>query len=291
MTVNWHVTARCNYRCRFCFFRQDPFLRTIQRGSSAQLSPAESLKVLRLLSEAGTRRVNFAGGEPTLHPFLPQLLEETRKRGMQASVVTNGTGITSDWLSRCAPLLSGVKLSVESGSSEVEARLGRGTGQHVELVMEKADLLRSHGVPIMVNSVVTSLNWKGDLHLLIQRLAPVRWKVFQFLPVSGQNNSEMRGLSVTDEQFREFVDRHADLHPVAENNRLMTGSYVMLDPVGRFFQNTGGRYVYSESILKVGVGQALAEVGWTIETFIERGGMYDLRGLGTMSVGAEGGVR
>lgn len=291
VTVNWHVTAKCNYRCRFCFFQQDPFLPSLPQGTGATLSKEDSLKVVRLLAEAGVRRVNFAGGEPTLYPLLPQLLEETKSLGMQATVVTNGAGITERWLSRCASFLSGAKLSVESASSEVEAKLGRGTGQHVELVVEKANLLRTHGVPIMVNSVVTSLNHGEDLHPLIRELSPVRWKVFQFLPIAGQNDSEVRGLTLTAEQFLSFVDRHADLHPVAEDNRLMTGSYVMLDPVGRFFQNTRGRYVYSKSILGVGVVRALAEVGWTLETFIERGGMYSVGKLRVMSVRLTGGTR
>lgn len=50
----------------------------------------------------------------------------------------------------------------------------------------------------------------------------------------------------------------------------------MLDPLGRFFQNTKGYIEYSRSILEVDLLEALAEVGWDREKFIKRGGVYEL---------------
>ena len=41
---------------------------------------------------------------------------------------------------------------------------------------------------------------------------------------------------------------------IPESNDLMTGSYVMVDPAGRFFDNTAGAHVYSRPINQVGAG-------------------------------------
>ena len=49
----------------------------------------------------------------------------------------------------------------------------------------------------------------------------------------------------------------------------------MIDPLGRFFDNTKGEYTYSNPILSVGVQTALAEIRVYPERFIERGGLYD----------------
>ena len=49
----------------------------------------------------------------------------------------------------------------------------------------------------------------------------------------------------------------------------------MLDPLGRFFQNSKGHIEYSRSILDVDPLEALAEVGWEREKFIKRGGVYE----------------
>ena len=54
----------------------------------------------------------------------------------------------------------------------------------------------------------------------------------------------------------------------------MTGSYVMVDPLGRFYDNTLGRHRYSSPILDVGVSAALGDVAVYPGRFEERGGVY-----------------
>lgn len=114
----------------------------------------------------------------------------------------------------------------------------------------------------------------------VRRVQPARWKVFQVLPVGGQNDGLVEPLLITPDQFRAFVERHAllraeGLGPVTEDNDAMTNSYVMVDPLGRFYGNAAGRYVYSDPILSVGVDVALAQVGWEPDRFVNRGGVYD----------------
>ena len=66
----------------------------------------------------------------------------------------------------------------------------------------------------------------------------------------------------------------AQLGPVAEDNEAMTESYAMIDPLGRFYGNHGGRYVFSRPILEVGVAEALAEVKFEVQRLAARGGLY-----------------
>ena len=66
-------------------------------------------------------------------------------------------------------------------------------------------------------------------------------------------------------QFDEFVARHRHLEDegitiVPETNDDMIGSYAMVDPAGRFYDNVDGKYTYSEPILEVGVERALEQV-------------------------------
>ena len=62
---------------------------------------------------------------------------------------------------------------------------------------------------------------------------------------------------------------------VPESNEAMTGSYLMIDPLGRFFDNTKGQHTYSGPILAVGVETALTEIRVYPERFFERGGFYN----------------
>jgi len=52
------------------------------------------------------------------------------------------------------------------------------------------------------------------------------------------------------------------------------GSYVMVDPAGRFFENTSGRHIYSQPILEVGVRRAMNKMGYDFAKFVKRGGLY-----------------
>jgi radical S-adenosyl methionine domain-containing protein 2 len=65
---------------------------------------------------------------------------------------------------------------------------------------------------------------------------------------------------------------------VAEDNAAMTGSYLMVDPAGRFFDNTTGSLRFSSPILERGLEQALSEVAFSEVRFRERGGQYDWSG-------------
>jgi hypothetical protein len=49
----------------------------------------------------------------------------------------------------------------------------------------------------------------------------------------------------------------------------------MIDPLGRFFSNVAGRYVYSPPILDIGVVPAFQAVTFDQRRFDARGGRYD----------------
>lgn len=54
----------------------------------------------------------------------------------------------------------------------------------------------------------------------------------------------------------------------------MRGSYAMVDPAGRFYDNIDGPHHYSRPLLEVGVDAAWADVGFFMARFEERGGRY-----------------
>ena len=72
-------------------------------------------------------------------------------------------------------------------------------------------------------------------------------------------------LVITSEEFTRYVARNRYVESmgivvVPESSDLMTGSYVMVDPAGRFFDNVAGTHIYSRPINQVGVDAALSEV-------------------------------
>lgn len=290
-SVNWFITAWCNYACQFCFFTPKGYEGFEPGLEGLLISMAEARRLLEELQAAGTRKLTLVGGEPTLVHALPTLVGWMDDLGVAPMVVTNGTGLSTELLDQLAPHLrnpahlGAIKLSLDSGVEATEVELGRATvgavrsgiGNHVRLIVRRAEEVRQRGVPLMVNTVVTSKNWQEDMHPVLRAVGPVvRWKVFQMLPIAGQNDEAWKSLAITREQFRAFVERHRDLRPIHEDNDAMTESYVMMDPLGRFFQNTRGRYTFSRPILEVGVREALGDVGWRRSKFLARSGRYAL---------------
>lgn len=270
ISVNFHLWKPCNYHCRFCF--------ATFRDVQGHLTLTDAMRLLSLLQHAGTEKINFAGGEPTLHPHLGELLVESRRLGLVTSIVSNGARIPK-LLEKHAGDIDWVALSVDSASEAIQKQLGRGDGDHVQRSIALFDELHRHGIHVKLNTVVTRLNFQEDMSEFVRRVSPQRWKVFQVLPVEGQNDGSVEELLISPRQFHEFVERHQlllgeSLQPVAETNDLMRDSYVMVDPQGRFYNTATGRHVYSLPILEVGVDAALAQVGWNVDNFFARGGIY-----------------
>lgn len=270
VAVNFHLYKPCNYRCRFCF--------ATYRDIHGHLPLAEATALLRALREAGVDKLNFAGGEPTLHPHIGELVAEARRLGFVVTLITNGARLDR-LLDDHADDIDWIGISVDSADEHVQAELGRGRGGHVARSRVHAARIHALGIRLKLNSVVTALNWREDMRAFVRELRPARWKVFQVLAIDGQNDGSVEPLRIERAQFQAFVDRHAELAaeglaPVPEDNDAMTDSYAMIDPIGRFYGNHRSRYVYSRPILEVGVEAALAEVEFEVQRLIARGGLY-----------------
>jgi radical S-adenosyl methionine domain-containing protein 2 len=270
LSVNFHFLKNCNSRCRFCFARFDDVV--------GRLSLDEALRVIEALRASGCSKFTLAGGEPTIDPEAGEMLSHARSLGFVTSVVTNGYRL-SQLLDGHADDLDWIGLSLDSADERVQAALGRGRGDHVANVIRLARLCLVQGIQVKLNTVVTDLNWREDLRPLVRRVHPARWKVFQVLPISGQNEQSVHPLLISDAQFASFIGRNSKqlgsaTRFVFEDNAAMTGSYLMVDPLGRFFSNTTGRHVYSDPILEVGVETAFSQITFSQERFESRGGRY-----------------
>ena len=268
-------------RCGFCFATfQDIQPEILPEG---HLGPEDCLSVVESLALAGFRKINFAGGEPTLCRWLPELITRAKELGLTTSVVTNGSRLTREWLGSIKGSLDWVTLSIDSLDPDTLLRIGRTTRSGPMSQQDYLSLtgeLKELGIRLKINTVVTRHNMGESLAGFITETRPERWKLLQVLPVKGQNDHAINRYLVSDEEFDQYVrlNRCVEAHGirvVPENNNLMTGSYVMVDPAGRFFDNVAGSHTYSRPILAVGVEAALREVTVDPDKFLSRDGLYD----------------
>lgn len=280
-TVNYHLWKHCNMSCGFCFatFEDLP-----SAEGNLNLSKEDAIRLVGALCEYGFCKINFAGGEPTLCRWLPDLIHEAKSHGVVTSMVTNGSRITEDWLDKISGNLDMIALSIDSIDAGTQKTIGRVVNGKPPMTADDyliiADAVKQRGIRLKVNTVVNRANWDEDLQESILKLGPERWKIFQALPVKGQNDQRIGELSVSDVQFDEYVKRNRTVElrgvkVLPENNELMTGGYIMVDPLGRFFDNTQGEHTYSKPILDVGVDAGLREISAFPDRFDARGGRYD----------------
>ena len=278
-SVNYHLWQPCNMHCSGCFARFDDVrAEVLPRGHLSRDAANQLTHVLA----SRFAKVTFAGGEPTLAPWLSELVTTAKATGATTMLVSNASRLDARYLDRLAGHLDWVTMSIDSAVPATQEALGRATmrgalaNDHYFAVATGA---RERGIRIKVNTVVSALNANEDMSPFIEIIRPERWKLLQVLPVNGQNDGEVEPLLITGETFRAFVDRHRGLSRtgiavVGEDNASMTGSYAMVDPAGRFFDNTAGRHTYSRPILAEGIDAAWADIRFHLDRFVDRGGVY-----------------
>src|SRR5690606_10517756 len=76
------VTRRCNLACGYCN----------EFDSCSKPVPYEELirRMDHLIDELGVTIMDFLGGEPLLHPRLPELVAHAHRKGCWTNIITNG---------------------------------------------------------------------------------------------------------------------------------------------------------------------------------------------------------
>ena len=214
VSVNYHFTRKCNKTCGFCFHTEK---------SSYVVKEEHMMRGLQMLKYAGMRKINFAGGEPSLNPKKLAMLCQYAKRDLQlesVSIITNGTKVTEKCMRENSRYVDILGVSCDSFDEATNIKIGRGTGENVTQLFRIRDWCSDLGVKLKINTVVCKFNWEEDMSSIVSKLKPFRWKCFQVLVVENENDSpeslvtsdlrkrNARKLLISDQQYEAFCDRH-----------------------------------------------------------------------------------
>ena len=287
IAVNWHLEAYCNYACSFCYAP------LTEQRLMERLTEEEGIKLIQDLSSCGVEKINFVGGEPMLHRHLDAWIIAAKSCGLTTSIVSNGTKMTEEWLTKMRPYLDWLGLSIDASNDEMHFLMGRGLkgeiksgfSSHLERSKGVWRIAQRLGYGLKLNTVVTSVNTHDDMSELVKILRPHRWKIFRVLRIVGENDGRVEPLLISPNHFEDYMTLHRrslqdfqEINIVAEDNEDMLGTYAMIDPQGRAYTNKNGRYLYSKkSCVEVGFSDAWNEVvsGFSETRFSERGGDWD----------------
>ncbi len=264
-SANIHLDGRCNYRCAHCF---DTCLPKCCR------TPDDWKPHLDYLKTIGITKINLAGGEPFLYPYLEEICELIGSMGFTVSIVSNGSLITKERLDSLADKINWLGLSVDSPDEDDERIIGRnaGDGEHIKHIIEVSDWAHECGVKVKLNITVVRKSWNKDFHDLIARITPERIKAFRPITLKNANADRADTWSISDEEFGLFISKHRDVPGmVFENNSDMIGTYLMFDPLGRWMVNKNGekQLFPFEQLRRDGLESMI-----DVDRYYERNGVY-----------------
>lgn len=169
------VTRRCNQTCRFC---SNP-------PSGVEIGVEEACRRVDDLAERRYQGVILTGGEPTLVPWLPQVVRHAVARGLAPRLITNGQRLAEGGLldELVAAGLRHVHVSFYSHDPAVHDALTRNPGSHAN-ASRALSRVCERGLSADVNCVINRYN-AGALDRLVamvlERFPRVRHLVFNNL--------------------------------------------------------------------------------------------------------------
>jgi radical S-adenosyl methionine domain-containing protein 2 len=255
ITINWHIIQKCNYKCYYCFAKYEKSHRKEIHYSKKEIEVLlnKVYKTFNSNYKDCNIRLNIAGGEPTLSKNLNFIIETAYKIGFKVSIITNSSVLSTKFIILNAKYLSMFAVSIDSINKDNNLKIGRlqkESSLEISQIFKNIEMFRSFNkkIKIKINTVVNKYNYNEYLGDFISLINPDKWKVFQALSINIQE------IHCSNSQYEIFLKKHEKLKvsTYAENNDEMTDSYIMIDPYGRFYQNTKGTYIYSKSILDVG---------------------------------------
>lgn len=267
-TVSFHIVKPCNMSCKFCFATfQDQHVIN-------QLPLTDAMNIITKLKEAGVEKITFAGGEPMMYKNLDIVIQFSKNIGLTTSIITNGSMITNEWLQKMKGKLDWIGLSVDSLSKATNIMIGRSAKNNPNYI-KLVELIKTNKFRLKINTVVNSYNHMDDMNNFISFAKPDRWKIFQTLKIKEQNDEHWEEIKVTDNQYWSFIQRHnLQTAMVVEDNEQMTGSYLLIDPLGRLFENSGGIHTYSDPLQNRPIEHCLEQINLNRSMFLKRGGIY-----------------
>lgn len=235
--VDLRLLGKCNLSCPFCFG---------PRHEVPSMDEKDAFRVVELLRRAEVKGVVISGGEPTLLPYLADLVAElslpllSGAPGPRVVLSTNGLAPVRT-MERILPHLSWIALPLESVDAEEHRRMRTGVAPHRERVLRllKEVRTRHRRVQVKLGTVVTRLNATGAsgvLDLIEENdFLPDVWKVYQMSETNyGADNRDW--LTVSGEAFEDVVERcekaaaNRGVQLQVYRNSTRSGSYFFVDP-------------------------------------------------------------
>jgi MoaA/NifB/PqqE/SkfB family radical SAM enzyme len=168
---------KCNIQCVFCYYRDN--LHAPNRKFE------EIRSDLLYARNRGITEVDFSGGEPTVHPDLPRVIEEAKSIGVdKVCIISNGLRFANKEYAATLKNagLDEILFSVHGSSEKTHDEITRiqGSFRKISKAISNAS---SEGIQIRTNTVVNRINY-NDLMAIGNFLIPFHPVQMNFITIN-----------------------------------------------------------------------------------------------------------
>jgi hypothetical protein len=269
----------CNMQCRLCY--------TLNR-SHVKTLPAIEREIELALEKRNLQTITLLGGEPTLHPCLPEVVALIKRKNLICQILTNGVVFLKDDQDKLLDRLvaSGVDrilLHVDSGQSHIHKDLE----EIRKKLFQKMERKKVHfslsltiyedergAMPRLIKKYAGYRYFDGILAVLVKDPhAPHR----QTISLAGEYDSLERDLGISPSAYVPFNSRDGQISWLVYHYFIdaLTGEALALSPaanrvISKFYRFLRGRQLFSIILKPSGQRSALLFLG-LLEVAIDPG--------------------
>lgn len=271
--VVWNMTQRCNLKCVHCYAHAK------DRTFEGELTTAQGKALIDDLAAFGSPVILFSGGEPTIHPDLPELAQYAVGKGMRAVISTNGTLITEEMAHTLKEIgLSYVGISLD-GLETIHDKF-RAVKGSFQAALQGIRNTQKAGIKVGLRFTINRFNYQdipGVFDLLEEMKIP---RVCFYHLVYAGRGSKLVKEDLTHAETRKVVDliidRTRDLHERGKPKEVLTvdnhadGPYLYL----RMLRENPQRAAEVLELLKMNAGNSSGRgigcVSWDGEVYADQ---------------------
>ncbi len=201
------VTDRCNFRCRYCMDPNIRFKRKVEL-----LTDSEIVRLVRVASKMGVKRIRLTGGEPMVHPTLSALIRDLKALDIEdIALTTNGSLSTKADLQELKDAgLDRITVSLDSVREDRFTHITRSESS-VARVLQTVRWAKEVGLnPVKINAVVIRGFNEDELPELadLARTMGVDVRLIEYMPLDSGRRWEMDKVVTADEMIESINARH-----------------------------------------------------------------------------------
>jgi cyclic pyranopterin phosphate synthase len=202
-----NITKQCNLRCFYCHNEGQDF-------SSKKAIFDTDILVQRIIHfiNAGVKKVKFVGGEPSLVPELPEIIQRLRSQFplIDLSMITNGTTLYSHYEKLIQAGLNRINVSIHGFHLDKFKFVTKGSEHQMNTTLKNIISLKTNGILGKVNYVLIKGTNEDEFFDVI-RFANEHHLVVDVLNYLGMNDELIKKYRYEYDEVIQLVSSQFDI--------------------------------------------------------------------------------